>query len=548
MKLRSLRALIPYVAFLLAYPSSVIAEEIRVYGVPFQVDAIEQLGDDSVKLTLDNRSRIISPEQVPIVVLAESSKRGLLEKHNSSTLQSMLSAAISANHSQSVSLIFLHFLRNPKVTSPELERTIRLVKQYELEVLQSFWAEHAAKLSVNTQALILLVMVEDGSSTVTALSPGSELEKAVWSMGEERMLNLLEQGESCLVLAKALGRAFGTISERATRVKEACNFGISALEAEKSLDINALQQIVVVANKDEFARSIVEPALVRALHQKASENLNANNPEAALSILGDIPHHKISPTTQEMLANALSGISDILVQNDSAQNVRDFLIYNSERSSVIKASYGKAIGRSIIRASNSRDWDLVENGFSLLEQIHLSNDERDNILTEAAFTALSAGERDRGIKYFREASPSFFLKLQFFVFGGYGYRWLVLLVFGAILYLMTRFLKHRRDEQIKSFEAMIHSAGVSQDENYRSRLSIEESRELYRNLVKLGLDSTASEHDVKTAFRDVVKKIHPDRNHAVSDSITSDRNTVEFVDLTRAYDRALELMQKRNVV
>lgn len=540
------------VAILCAWSPPIFAEEIRVYGVPLEVDSIEHLDDDSVKLTIDNHSRIIAPEQVQVVVLSEAEKKGALHKLKVSALLGMLESAITVRHTESIIRLLLTALTNNEVTSDEIERAIRAVKLGEggSELLESFWAEHAAELNVKTQALVLLTMVEDGNSSVSALTPGSELEQIVWGLGEDRMLNLLEQGESCRTLQKALTLAFGVTSERATRVKEACDFGLSALEAENSLDINALQKIYAVANKDDFARSIVEPTLVRALHKKSSEYLNLKQYDEAVSVLGDVPLHKISPTTQEILVDALSKISDILSLSNTNDRIHDFLKYNAERNPNIKVKYVEAIIRSLIKTSKAKDWDTVERGLALLGIIGAPSDKRDSVRTDIAFSAISLDEIDRARKYFdsRESAPSLFLKLKFFMFGGYGGRWIALLAFVLITYKISQLLRSQRRARIQSFEKMIKSASMIHTEDDQSSLSEEETRELNRNLIKLGLDTKASVGDVKSAFREIVKKIHPDLNQAVGDISAGDKNTSEFVELTKAYDRALMLMQKRSEV
>jgi hypothetical protein len=61
--------------------------------------------------------------------------------------------------------------------------------------------------------------------------------------------------------------------------------------------------------------------------------------------------------------------------------------------------------------------------------------------------------------------------------------------------------------------------------------------ELIGLLAQLGLSPGATEKEIKQAFRQVAKSVHPDMVQ-VGDAKASD----EFIELTRAYERSLEII------
>lgn len=538
-----------YFSWIVLLSSSVLfgyssrAEELTIYGIPFEIDEIEQVGDSTVRLSINGKAFLVPATQVPYYILKESNIAGSLKERTLDHLRLLFDGAVIDRDSQSVEIILPLIVFQPDIQSSEVERIFKNLRTIDSnrEIFDRFWAAHSDRLSPELQARLIIGIVEEGTTSIVSIVPDSELDLKIGELIEERLASLLDQGGDCTPMASALAQSFDPNNERSASILEACESGMAAKKASSVLDTASLLSIFRSV-KSDLSRNIIEPFLVKALHAKAQAEIAEGRFGEALSILGDVPQRKISPTTHELILQALQGNRDILKDDLVTGSIEAMILHVVDRSPAIKSTYKTALVSSVYEAVGRKDWGTVDKGLGLLSKYEDDQNVKNKIWYEVAVKAVRVGDRERGLAYFNSQSAplSFIRKLQFYIQGGYGMRYLLLLPPILLIIFVNRwrvFVRSRRGREFADISVNLSGA----IEPTESNLSPDENRELNKSLYRLGLKPHATEQDIKNAFRDIAKKIHPDKNSSEQGIATSD----EFVELTKAYDLAIKLKQKQ---
>jgi hypothetical protein len=527
---------------------SALAEEITVYGVPFEIDSMEHFGEATLKLTLDGRAVLISSGQLQSQVLKHAASKGELKGRAVEENLRIAEGALEAEDLRSVAIVFPSLVLHKDLSSADLESIIKRISKTDAgkDILDRFWAEYSSRLPVKTQAHVMLLFLEDGKSSVVNLVPESELEKELWLLVEDRLKGILEQGGQCEGFAQSITAAFGANGERARFTSEACSLSSAARAAEQNNDVDSILAIIKSA-KNDLSRNLVEPVLVRILHAKASYLMSEGKHLEALTLLADVPSSRISPTTHELTLNAISNISDIFKEISLESSTGKFLLYVSDKNDTIKKSFSRAIESSVLFSAARADWSNVDAGLSFLGQSSRTNQSNDDLWFSVAMYAVKSGDLEKAQGYFNAqvGEVGLLRKVQFYLAGGYGGRWIIVLVISILIALIVvsrKALKLRRNRAFQNIHENISVGGIVEE----SKLTPEETRELNKSLVRLGLEPKASEQEIKNAFREMAKKIHPDSKH--NESTVEKSATDDFIELTKAYDIALKLTQKQSEV
>ena len=523
-----------------------LAEEINIYGVPFEIDSMEHFGETTLKLTLDGRAVLIPSGQLNYQILKNSASKGELKVRHFEETRRILEGALEADDFKSVSVVLPSLVFYKELSAPALEKIIKELLKTDAgkDILDRFWAEYSSQLSVKIQAQLILLFLEDGKSSIVNIVPESELEKELALLVEDRLRGILEQGGSCEGFAQSIMAAFGADSARARFTTEACSLSTAAKAAEKNNDVKSILSILTSA-KNELSRNLVEPVLVRTLHAKALALISEGRHLEALTLLADVPSSRISPTTHELTLSAVSNISDIFKEISLESSTGKFLLYVSDKNEKIKNAFSKAIESSILFSAARADWNNVDAGLSYIGQSDRRDQVNNDIWYAVAIYAVKSGDLEKAQAYFNAQVGEIgsFRKIQFYLAGGYGGRWITVLSISILISLIVvsrRALKLRRNRAFQKIHENVSAGGIVEE----SKLTSEETRELNKSLVRLGLEPKSSEQDIKNAFRELAKKIHPDAKHNETDIEKS--ATDDFIELTKAYDIALKLTQKQN--
>ena len=135
-------------------------------------------------------------------------------------------------------------------------------------------------------------------------------------------------------------------------------------------------------------------------------------------------------------------------------------------------------------------------------------------------------------------------RLRLMLSGYYGYDFLyiggvfVAIVLSVLVFWRFSFFFLRQLNKVKARIA------TSKRDNLPGYMKPTTDLDEYSGLLEvLGLDDDASETDIKKAYRERMKELHPDK--ATSSDITEDERAAEFLKLKRAYERIMEMTEKR---
>lgn len=545
MWLRRVIFLIPaFTAFLHLFTDKSLSEEYSVYGVPFEVDEIETIGSSAARLKIDGRSVIVPTEQINYQIIRGSTISGLLQQKTAEQILKIFEGALFAEDEKTLEAMTLFILKNKESQEQLLESVIEKINQKSFGegLFERLWAEHSQDLNPKVQAKLILNFLEDGKTSVSNIVPGSELESDLWSLIEIRINSVIQRGEDCGKFSDFLVQAFGENSARSIQVRETCRFASEASNAERDLDIELLKNIYAEV-KNDSAKGIVEGSLARAIHQRAKDLNHQGKYIAALKVLLDIPLNKVSPTTIDIVQTILSSSQDIFVGQEDLESRIKFFSYFAEKSPEISQVYSPALKSALDRAIERREWTIVDRILEQFNKLNKTPESRDDFWYQAALQSVKSGSISDGLRYYGAMTnaPTWPQSFQMYIWGAFGYRWvpLVLLGLGAIFFKSLK----KRSKNIEQTKYQDLSKKIAQPDRKESRLSPEEDRELKKSLFKLGLDGEPTEQEIKIAFRDLAKKIHPDASGAGKLEATS---TDEFIELTKAYDLALKLTQRRS--
>jgi heme exporter protein D len=534
-------------AYLLFSAEPLISEEYSAYGVPFEVDEIETIGSSAARIKIDGRSVIVPADQLNYQIIRGAALNGELKQKTTEQILKIFEGALFIEDERTLESVSLFIFKSKDIQDNLLESVIQKLKEksFGRNIFETLWAEHSQDFNHQVQARLILNFLEDGQTSVSNIVPGSQLEAYLWALIESRINLVIQSGGDCGKFAEFLIKAFGENSERSIQVLETCKFASEASNAEKDLDIELLKNIYGKVTNDS-AKVIVEGSLSRAIHQRAKDLNEQGKYLAALKVMLDIPLNKVSPTTIDTIRIILSRSKDVFLGQEDIDSRIKFLSYFAEKSPEVSEAFSAALQLALSKAIDRQEWLLVDRILEEFNKLNKTPEGRDAFWYQAALQAVKSGSRSEGLTYYSALvnAPSWAQIFQMYIWGAFGYRWVALALFGLVVIFVKSLRKRSKNIEQTKYQNL--SQKIAEPERKHSPLLPEEERDLKRSLFKLGLEGEPSEQDIKIAFRDLAKKIHPDSASAIRSDDGTATSTDEFIELTRAYDLALKLTQKRN--
>lgn len=297
------------------------------------------------------------------------------------------------------------------------------------------------------------------------------------------------------------------------------------------------------------------PIYLDALLKKARESLDKSDPEQALKIISQVEFEKRTPEVHRILAQALADIkidSRVLLDSPKPQ---DLLVLVSDKDSVVKESFYEALyAQGRFYASRGAIED-VEKIVALLGRVYPDpNEKLDETrinFAQQLFKARMGSFAERLLSQVQTGIPIskkpaiLWARVKEKPSG-------ILLLLGALVGVVA-FLRYLRSTIRRSGSPSVKtknsSNSASPSDSSESSDSFERgpfvtvrgrptglSAEYIESLTVFGLDASATLKDIKTAYRNKIKDIHPD--HQVSgDSKGAD----EFLRMKDVYERLLEI-------
>jgi hypothetical protein len=330
-------------------------------------------------------------------------------------------------------------------------------------------------------------------------------------------------------------------SERLRAAQDAFRSG-SIEKFEVSMRVISMDPLL----KDGF--STIAPTMTLAFAQK---QLEENQAGLALRALATLDFSYRSNAHHEVLSKILSSITvqDAAVFTNSS--VQKALWSYSSKDESIRGAYIALLSALIRGVASGSDAEigivLLSNLRELRPDPSAQNNELRVVLGEAL---LKQGNREAGSKLLAEAgvSTSSALTWARFVVP------LLVGVFGAFVAAMIfrRRTKVAETSQPQGQEERTVNEDNSEDDSdderpsrnfvsyTRNPASVKELSEYEELLAKFSLEVGAKSTDIKLAYRNAVKSYHPDLNPD-----GGQREADMFIDITKTYERLLELHQER---
>ena len=283
----------------------------------------------------------------------------------------------------------------------------------------------------------------------------------------------------------------------------------------------------------------------------AQEHLDKKEPFLALKLLAEEGVLEISEESFSKIEKSLSIIKD-LQSSDPAKINKDWL-FDEKRISLLvnnAEKFKKELAKTTAEIFSNRIFYLLnENDLKTCEKyfqyILDRRPDPDNLNNKLRYQiALSADTPEEKLFASGRISElhslnalSFYRHLRLFHLGYYGWFRLFFFYFfilGFLLFSYFYFFNKRVFIKLPSLAKSERDKPTEKPKGPKQELQLDDE---YTHLLKFfGLSDTATEADIKSSFRQIVKKLHPD-----SKKERSPEDTEEFIRIKKAYNRLLEI-------
>jgi hypothetical protein len=316
--------------------------------------------------------------------------------------------------------------------------------------------------------------------------------------------------------------------------------------------LSDLLPILAVGNLDENIKNLISPISVDLIHRLASRQLDANRAEDAVLTLSKLLNSEYTPLTYQLTQQALKQLdySSNIITNDQVAQMFKLLTKNNAELRDQHLNYW--VNRIDFFLSTSNASDAINTFYYFLKYSPDPSDMNDRIRVKLALGVLDYEDRTTAGKFISEMStPRKFSELfDLWIAGWYGNILYYVLAFSlpvvfrfAIDILKSKKIAntgHKSDPNLSSVNKI---SNKNFDEN-RVFVTATSSKQLnplfeeYLECLKIfSLNDGVLLKDIKLAYRNIVKEIHPDLNVVQNKSSDNSR----FVKLTQTYDRLREL-------
>jgi hypothetical protein len=329
----------------------------------------------------------------------------------------------------------------------------------------------------------------------------------------------------------------------------------------------ALYPLVEAARRDAVSSRILYPVVAEKLHAAAEHFLTEGAPARALLVLSHTDPTRRTPRTHDLVTRALTAVpaneTELLRDGEAEQLLTALAL----RDVGIRRRYEELLARQFDFALQSND---VSRGNIVLQRMLKFRPDpypaNDDIRVELALGELRLGSRDDALATLSGVRTGIPLydRVRLGLAGLYVSRLVAFLCIVVptvytIWFLLIELKRLRafrlqrasrssgahvrssstgqvREDADSSSSAYDRNGGKSFTHNGIQKPSDPRIAEYQECLNVLGLEPAATLKEIKTAYRSLVKHIHPDRLKE-NQGLASDR----FIQLTQAYDRAIEL-------
>jgi hypothetical protein len=526
---------------------SALADSITYRGVQFKVDSREDITESTVKVVIGKKPILLprngvergvvlrylaEPELlalVPVLDLRQIVSKALVEGDTELAAQGVVAALSSRSMSAEAYEDFLTGIMALERGGSVVSRALQFIS-----------------LDVREQALCV-TLSQVGIDSLARF--GEMLRRS--SFGDmcsalliDRSAALLQQGQvsqSARHLRAVVNLVAGNNS-RQTEVVQSYNQLILLVQG-----INKRSPVETIAGLERLRRdklfSQVSASAISGIIMKGSEQWLAEGDAAgALYLLSHTDPISRTPVHHNLV---LKGIEMLPAQQ--------FSVVVQDPVKGVRAALVRYISGAVDQLAVSKSEEDTQGAAALLSLLDLfrpdSPELNDAIRGRCAAALMASGRGAAANLVMKQMITGVPISLRFETFVRSGFVAAVVTSLAAILVLCAaarsvRLAVARRNANRRRIAGNLQHQQVSEEPSfvaYPAETRMSPVRSEYELLLKeFDLSPQASPHEIKMAYREKVKAVHPDRN-----VLTGEGQSDDFIELTAKYDRLLELLEQQ---
>jgi hypothetical protein len=538
-----------------------VADTVAYRGISLKIDSREELADGTVKVSIQSQPILLPRESVErgvvlaylttpsLVVLLPPRdlqvlvSKALLEKDVELATKAVTAALSSRGMSADAFGSFLSHVMElsggPSVVSNALQMVGDQIREQSLCVTLSQVAVDS--VSVFSNVLQRPSFVDTCSTLLT-----------------ERAVVLLQEGQTSQAARHLRALVTLVTGDKAKQSAAVQSYNqvmllTEALKRRSPIDtIASLEKL----RTDTFFSRVSVPAISAIIMKSSEEWLVEGDAAGALYLLSQTDFISRTPQHHNLVLKSLEMLPSEKAAVISRDPIKSGLRLYASKDEAIRAEVVKLIAQSAETLASSQsngDPDASLALLSLLPLFRPDPSELNDAIRARCATALIASRNvafaDAVLKQMPTGVP-LLLRIKAFASSGAvaaAFTFLAAII-SVSLVLLAGFVG------IRFLAARVPSKGMAEEGDgteqakgrqsfvaYPAEYRTSEQRGEYELLLEeFGLPPHASIHDIKLAYRNSVKSVHPDRN-----LLTGEGQSDEFIELTQKYERLLELLEQR---
>jgi len=545
-----------FLVCLLGFELSARADSVSIYGLQLSVDSLQSVDSNSVKISIFGDSRIISTETQGSFVLKKycESPASLKRFETPKLLESISLALRAANFSDAAMLLRAISAERPQDAELIRAKIVELVdspdskldlKTFFKEVLWSSGAAAKAEQGVLPLAAFFLSLWDLDWLRSNATSSIYRNSDGIYAFALERFKKALSEKDFdyALKISNALNSIFGLDDPKSAKIRSIYNRVDETRKAALEGKYDRLFPLVAGVGNDSELSNILSPFVLDLIHSQAAQAISGEQYSQALRLLSFVALDRRTPTTHQLTSKALQSLkpedNSILMDN----SVRTFLGTLAANDPQLKLDFRNALVRL---AGFLVDQQKLSESEAVLNRLLSINPdpsyENDQVRIAQSKAYINLEDLAQFEAKYSEIQTSLPLSLRFnamiFRFSHNPIaKSCAVLALALILSLSILHLRNSRSSSSKqsgSADSALEEEGPLQRPVFQSfarGLSPRRS-EYVQCLQSLGLNPDAALKEIKTAYRNAVKEVHPDLNQKGDPELQQ-----RFIELTGIYER-----------
>ena len=535
--------------FIFGLPAKILADELKYLGITFDVDELAEVDDKTTRVKLFNEEMIVASVSVgEIVAKKYLSDPENLKKIPIGSLEEFIEQALAGKKNELATLALQAYFSHPSRDITHDATLFRSIfNQYAtVGVLKKLISSDKVNDSDAKARILYNIALRDPNwirkNKAGLLYTLSENIKRITKEAFNYSVKSrsLEDARSSLTVIRNLYGSNNTFLNDLTGLYSK----FKTIEAARSNhSIEQIFSIIEQSKSDPELDSMFGTELSSIIHDSASRALKGGDRVKALRILSHLNLDRRTPTSFSIAHKSVKQLAfkDRSLLEDSA--VTNALIALSGYDNTFKKALINYLYKTITTLQANKDSSSALKFISIFQKLSPQDIHALQLKQALLYVKQRRFHSAERIIQSDDFKLSFTDRIRLFL-GGYYVNLPILLAYISIPFLLFGIIRLRTlrlraqalGHDSSEFYDTISSVG---DRIKSSRLS-PRYQEYSRCLQIFELPATATEKDIKAAYRAAVKEVHPD----IIGNNQEEHDSDDFIRLTQTYERMLELRKE----